>query len=210
MPSRRRRIEKNTEIQKPGAAVNQKINAEALNRPVDAAKIKNGWGGSQLMPDGLVGPKIQCDATPDVGDQTAVDLHLPDRLDPSMRAGVLATIAQASPDLRQAFLDELAGHLAIPSKTIHNPIGWLHSLIRRYRDGDVVLAMAPQVSEQRQRRQRHLERMNAGSEVAPHADLPSVLPEPAKAESEVQRNERQRLKELRASFQAPVKQGGSL
>ena len=119
--------------------------------------------------------------------------------------------AQASPELRQAFLDELAGHLLIPNKTIHNPVGWLHSLIRRHKDGFVALALAPQVAEQRARRQRHQERLANAAMPVPSsatADLSYAAPEQVAVESEVQRTERQRLKELRASFGA--KRGGAL
>lgn len=206
----RRRIEKDSEIQKPETAVNKKNDAAAPMRAIRDAFEASGGGGGLSSGIAPVDSEIQSDGKPGDGDLAAVELHLPDRLDPSMRAGVLATIAQASPDLRQAFLDELAGHLAIPSKTIHNPIGWLHSLIRRYRDGDVVLAMAPQVAELRLRRQRHLERLSAMTPVQAGAERSPPMADPSKSESEVQRTERQRLKELRASFQAPAKQGGSL
>lgn len=206
MPSRCRRIEKDSENHKPETAVNKKNDAGAPSRAVGDVFEASG-GKAEKTP---VEPEIQSDCKPRGGNLEEVELHLPDRLDPSMRAGVLATIVQASHDLRQAFLDELAGHLAIPSKTIHNPIGWLHSLIRRYRDGDVVLAMAPQVAELRLRRHRHLERLSAMTPVQAGAELSPPTAEPSKGESEVQRTERQRLKELRASFQAPAKQGGSL
>lgn len=144
------------------------------------------------------------------GRAMASELILPERLDPSHHAGVVATVCQAPQGLRQAFLDELAGHLAIPGKTIHNPTGWLHALIRKHQSGFVALAMAPQIAELRLRRQRHDERQaNAGA--AQPALGPTCEGESQSAgadnDSEVRRKHRQRLLELRSAYVA--NKGGS-
>jgi len=104
----------------------------------------------------------------------------------------------------RAFLDELAGHLAIPGKTIHNPAGWLHSLVRRHAEGFVALAMAAQIADMRARQRRHQERL-AGSVArssSPDAAGNSRVQEGATAatDSEVKRVHRQRLLELKVAF----------
>ena len=191
----RRRIE-NSKIQETETAVDQKIDGNGTNRGDDAIlNGKQGVGGGEAEKS-PVGPEIQS-APP------STNLHLPDRLESSLRAGVLATVAQAAPELQQDFLDELAGHLAIPNKTIHNPIGWLHALIRKHQSGFVALALAPQIAELRHRRQRHEERLASAGAAQPDQGPSRVgVPESVgmDQDSEVRREHRQRLQELRAAF----------
>lgn len=152
-----------------------------------------------------VGPENQSEQSVDEIRTQAAPLILPERLDQSHHAGVLATVGQAPQDLQQAFLDELAGHLAIPNKVIHNPTGWLHGLIRKHQSGFVALALAPQIAELRQRRQRHEERLaNADTAQADLAPAREGETESADVDhdSEVRREHRQRLQELRAAFVA--------
>nr|WP_145549990.1 hypothetical protein [Variovorax boronicumulans] len=78
-------------------------------------------------------------------------LVYPSALASAALPGVLEVLAQAPEHLRQPLLDELQGQLLIPSKTIHNPAGWLLGLIRRCGDGSR-LALAKQVAQDRQRR----------------------------------------------------------
>ena len=196
----RRRIE-NSKIQETETAVDQKIDGNGTNRG-DDADFGDGQGvGSSEAEKSPVDPEIQ-------SEPPSTDLHLPDRLEPSLRAGVLATVAQAAPELQQVFLDELAGHLAIPNKTIHNPIGWLHALIRKHQSGFVALALAPQVAEQRLRQQRHQERLAKTVQSASQEPAAAPVTELAPIESEIKRAHRQRLQELRASFEA--KRGGQV
>lgn len=141
----------------------------------------------------------------------AGQLVLPRQLDASLHKAVLATVASAPHELRQAFLDELAGHLAIPGKVIHNAPGWLHGLIRNHREGRVVLAMAPQVAAQRKRLQLHQERIAGAATVGrsePSSYVSAVSPQQLDqagephAPSDAQRAAVERLNELRKEFEA--------
>jgi hypothetical protein len=200
----RRRVEI-SESQKPETAVIQKIDDKGVIRATGGVLDSSEGVGCHGDKKSLLGPENRSNDCLTEPDQTNSDLILPERLDPACHAGVLATVSQASPELRQSFLDELAGHLSIPSKTIHNPVGWLHSLIRRHKDGFVALALAPQVAEQRARNQRFQERIAATASVQRAPVESSTASVQTVSESEVQRTERQRLKELRASFS--VKRG---
>lgn len=200
----RRRVE-NSEIQKSETAVDQKIDGNGANCGHAADLAHNQGVGSTVTEKSPVGPENQSEQSANEIRTQAAPLILPERLDHSHHAGVLATVGQAPQDLQQAFLDELAGHLAIPNKVIHNPTGWLHGLIRKHQSGFVALALAPQIAELRQRRQRHEERLaNAGT--AQPDLVPAREGEPESADvdhdSEVRREHRQRLQELRAAFVA--------
>jgi hypothetical protein len=163
--------------------------------------IGPGWSKKPTAdPENQSAPQ-QDDAAP-----KPVDLHLPDRLEPSLRAGVLATVAQAKPELQQDLLDELAGHLAMPNKTIHNPIGWLHTLIRKQAEGFVALALAPQVAEQRRSFQRHQERLAKAVTSASQEPAAATATGQPSPDSEIKRTHRRKLQELRATFDA--KRGG--
>lgn len=210
-PSRRRvEISEITENQKSETAVVQKIDAKASIRTTDVGQIEDGWSANQAA----VGPDIPAEALSFSNRRSLEGLIFPNQLDASLRGGVLATLTQAPVELRQAFLDELAGHLANPNKTIHNPAGWLHRLIQRHSEGFVALAMADQVAELRARQLRHQERMaGAGAlpTVSSQNDKPSGPQGPgtdlAPEDSEIKRVNRQRLLELKAAF-ATQQRGG--
>lgn len=53
-------------------------------------------------------------------------LEYPEALTRLHRQGVKHILRGVAADLRQPLLDELAGHLSLPGKTISNPAGWLH------------------------------------------------------------------------------------
>src|SRR3990167_5315636 len=151
--SRRRRVEKD-ETERPKATVVHQIDDGGSPQEV-GGDPSNTVGIHECKP-GKSPASLECPSGQEpksIGKQ-ATELVLPSRLDASLRAGVLATVTQAPSELRQAFLDELAGHLAIPSKKIHNPAGWLHSLIRRHGQCNEALGM-----EQRVRQRRHQERL---------------------------------------------------
>lgn len=139
-------------------------------------------------------------------DWSTQQLILPELLDVAMHSAVLATVSKAPSELRQSFLDELAGHLAIPNKTIHNPAGWLHCLIQRHATGSVDLAMASQVAHFRLRKRQHQERMAValasslkdGTGVINEARL--LGKEEGASDSEVKKIHRLRLHELKAQF----------
>jgi hypothetical protein len=179
-----------------GVAGSGMSGAGALEREVEAGGPRSG-----TSPGGHESPSAR--SVVPFGD--GVDgLILPKQLEASLHAGVLAAASQAPTELRQSFLDELAGHLAIPGKTIHNPAGWLHSLVRRHAEGFVSLAMAAQIADMRARQRRHQERL-AGSVArssSPDAAGNSRVQEGATAatDSEVKRVNRQRLLELKVAF----------
>lgn len=208
METGRRRRDENQEIRNTETANNQKIDAEAPNRAFADVFECGGGVGSQDVEKRTVAPEFQTTHSAETESLTpGQQLALPDLLDASLHASVLSTVAKAPGELRQAFLDELAGHLAIPTKKIHNPAGWLHSLIRRHADGFVALAMAPQVADLRARRQRHQDRManvaNAPAHPVPQAsNIQTGADETAAVDSEVKRVNRQRLLELAAAFSA--------
>ncbi len=131
-------------------------------------------------------------------EQAATSLVYPRSLDAAYLNGVRSVVAQAPAIHRQALLDELEGQLCIQGKTIHNPPGWLMGLIRQYRDGDVVLAMAEAVSAERTRRlriQHQVERSLQGVAVPPTEPEVTAAADPAVVEAA-----RQKLKELRAGL----------
>ena len=69
--------------------------------------------------------------------------------------GVRRTLATAPAAIHQALLDELEGQLGLQGKTIHNPPGYLHALIRRHASGTLDLAMADKVAADRSQRAHH-------------------------------------------------------
>jgi len=223
----RRRIESLENKERPNSetAVEQKNAENGPEWASERAKQVSRWGDSVTGKKSLKSPEIKQEAIrpkppSDPSQARAPDLHpgliLPVGLDASTKQAILGTITQASPDLRQSFLDELAGHLSIPTKTIHNPAGWLHSLIRRHREGFVALAMAEQVAGLRVKRQQHDARMAgiASGPVDAKAAAATTSQEPVSGEadlegpSESKRINLQRLEELKASFAAKAKTGG--
>ena len=131
-------------------------------------------------------------------------LTLPAALAPEWHAAVQQTLASAPQSIQQALLDELAGQLAIAGKTIANPPGYLHALIRKHATGTLVLAMADQVATARSDRHRHqaaLDRALNGlqDEKKPSAGTREV---PTGSDSVAAMNARERLRELRKQFKA--------
>lgn len=204
LPGRRR-------IPRPGAqkkdtAVVVETGWEATGQSAESAfgdRVGMGQGRSKETP---ADPQHRLAPQQDKAAPKPLELHFPDRLEPSLRAGVLATLAKAKPELRQDLLDELAGHLAMPNKTIHNPIGWLHTLIRKQAEGFVALALAPQVAEQRRRHQRHQQRLAKAVTSATQEPATATAAAQPSSDSEIKRTHRQKLQELRATFDA--KRGG--
>jgi hypothetical protein len=201
--SRRRRVEKDETERRKATVVHQ---IDDGGSPQEVGGDPSNAVGCHVRKSGKSPASLECPAGQEprsIGKQ-ATELVLPSRLDTSLRAGVLATVAQAPSELRQAFLDELAGHLAIPSKKIHNPAGWLHSLIRRHAEGFVALAMAPQVADLRARQRRHQERLAGVVACSTEQQMPTSTQgrevEAAPLDSEIKRTHRQRLLELKAAF----------
>ena len=79
-----------------------------------------------------------------------VDLAMPRNLDAAWHEAVRRTVAEAPADARQALLDELEGQLGIEGKVIHNPPGYLHTLICKHVRGELTLALAEKVAATRQ------------------------------------------------------------
>lgn len=122
-----------------------------------------------------------------------VELIFPGSLSETVFAGLRDALRLAPPGQRQQLLDELQGQLLIPTKTIHNPVGWMLGLIRRCAGGNAVLALAEQVA--RDREQRRARQLAAASKAEAASAASSGVPE----------SERQRLRSLRAEF---VKKAG--
>jgi hypothetical protein len=123
-------------------------------------------------------------------------LVMPEKLDPALHEGALRIVAKVSAEVQQDLLDELAGHLGLPRKTIDNPLGWLSTLVQRAQDGSLVLTMAPAIAASRARRQKVAERLPA---LAPSACAPAA-PDPEAAERAEQA--RAKLRELRNGMAA--------
>jgi hypothetical protein len=214
----RRRVEI---IKKPGyrdseTTADQEIKATGSMAATVSNLSAGRWGGSHSQGKALKTPEIKppsfleiTKVTVSERSELAAGLVIPDTLASHMRVGLLATVAWAPADMQQPFLDELAGQLAIPGKTIHNPIGWLHSLIRRHGEGFVALAMAPQVAAQRMAYQRHQARMaqTVASASTNDAPLPSSgaalingAPAAQVVDSEAKRVGLDRLRELKQAF----------
>jgi hypothetical protein len=126
----------------------------------------------------------------------ATALVMPEKLNPALHDGALRIVWTAPAGVQQDLLDELAGHLGMPRKTIDNPLGWLSTLVQKAQDGSLVLTMAPVIAAARARRQEAAERLPV---LAPMACAPTA-PDPEAAERAEQA--RARLRELRAGMAA--------
>jgi len=137
--------------------------------------------------------------------QPAVNNHglvLPSRLDKAWHQAVLGTVAQAPEAIRQALLDELDGQLGIAGKTIHNPAGWLHTLVRRHASGTLDLAMAEKVAADRQSRERIAKAIERAQAQPPQPAQTTNVNTDAPQLSESAKQARARLRELRAGLVA--------
>jgi hypothetical protein len=125
---------------------------------------------------------------------TAVDalagLIFPKALDDTVLAGIRAALLQAPVDQRQPLLDELQGQLLIPTKTIHNPVGWMLGVMRNLRQG-ATLALAHQVA--RDRAHHTAFQRQVATAVPPANPIPVSDPQ-------AREDARQRLNALRADF----------
>ncbi len=127
-------------------------------------------------------------------------LQLPMALPTEWHAAVRQTLLTAPQEVRQQLLDELEGQLGISGKTITNPPGYLHALIRKHAQGALVLALADQVAAARTQRARHQALLEQQAQQAPARIDPTPSTQPN--DSEVARQSRERLKELRRQFVA--------
>ena len=101
--------------------------------------------------------------------------------------------------MRQLLLDELEGQLGIAGKTIANPPGYLHALIRRYAQGDLVLAMADQVAAVRAQRERSKKAIDQ-AQMTPAVPATESSPNATTADSLIAQQSLERLRELRRQF----------
>lgn len=129
-------------------------------------------------------------------------LVLPSRLDKAWHQAVLNTVMQAPKAIRQALLDELDGQLGIPGKTIHNPAGWLRTLVRRYARGTLELAMADKIAADRKSRERIAKAIERAHAQPPQPAQTTNADADAPQPSETARQARARLRELRAGLAA--------
>lgn len=124
-----------------------------------------------------------------VGDELD-GLIFPTWLPATVLTGMRDALLQAPADLRQQLLDELQGQLQIPTKTIHNPVGYLLGLIRGCRNG-AVLALAETVAFDRERRTAVQQQRQAA--MSPAEDSPIASPQ-------VREEARARLQALRQEY----------
>lgn len=129
-------------------------------------------------------------------------LVLPARLDKAWHQAVLNTVMQAPEVIRQALLDELDGQLGITGKTIHNPAGWLHTLVRRHASGTLELAMADKMAADRQSRERIAKAVERARSQSPQSESIPITSSADAQPSETARQARERLRELRAGLAA--------
>ena len=142
---------------------------------------------------------------PDIVDQGTADLVFPQELDPTFLRSVSSVLVKVPAAQRQPLLDELGGQLRMQGKTIHNPAGWLMGLIRQQRlGGNVVLAMANKVAEDRKYRQRVQHQVALATR---GEGMPSTAPEPGQtADPVVRREALLKLSMLRAAMVAKAGQ----
>ncbi|MDZ7903929.1 MAG: hypothetical protein U5L01_15990, partial [Rheinheimera sp.] len=134
---RRSRVEENPENQEAEALSDDLFETASEAGTIEAARSIGANG-----PQGLEG-------------QPTIALVPPGRLDPALRPGALRIAAKAPPELRQAVLDELEGHLGLPRKSIANPLGWLHAVVEQALADTLTLTMAEGVAAARVHRRRH-------------------------------------------------------
>jgi hypothetical protein len=134
---------------------------------------------SQAMPaieqstTGVVLKVPPIDAGP-VGNAEADTLIFPKALDEGWHSAVRTALKAAPIVIRQPLLDELEGQLTL--KQIHNPPGWLHTLIGKHRQGALVLSMAGKVAADREQRAHVLAQLARVANAAPRE-----LPKPVSA-----------------------------
>ena len=85
-----------------------------------------------------------------------VRLVMPSALDASLHETARRTVAALPAPEQQVLLDELAGQMI--AKSIANPIGYLHALVKKHKEGELVPAMAEKVAADRECRAKALAR----------------------------------------------------
>jgi hypothetical protein len=110
-----------------------------------------------------------------------VALVMPPRLDPALHDSAMSVMAGLDVQIQQLLLDELAGHMASPHKPVRSPLGFLHTITSKQRDGTLIATMAQEVALARSRQAqvvKAVELAAQGSDQAGDAvTLPSVNPE---------------------------------
>ena len=93
---------------------------------------------------------------PPVPEAQGSPLVMPSALDASLHETATRTVATLEAAQQQMLLDELAGQMAV--KNITNPIGYLHVLVKKHKEGSLVPAMAEKVAADRVNRAKALAR----------------------------------------------------
>ena len=93
---------------------------------------------------------------PPVPEAQGSPLVMPFALDASLHETATRTVATLEAAQQQMLLDELAGQMAV--KNITNPIGYLHVLVKKHKEGSLVPAMAEKVAADRVNRAKALAR----------------------------------------------------
>lgn len=135
----------------------------------------------------------------DAAEELNANLSMPKALHPDWHVAVRQTLTAAPQEVRQLLLDELEGQLGIAGKTIANPPGYLHALIRRYAQGDLVLAMADQVAAVRAQRERSKKAIDQ-AQMTPAVPATESSPNATTADSLIAQQSLERLRELRRQF----------
>ena len=81
-------------------------------------------------------------------------LVMPKELNAVLHDAARRTLACIKPGEQQMLLDELAGQM--DAKNIANPIGYLHALVKKHKDGGLVPAFAKAVADERARLEKLL------------------------------------------------------
>ena len=120
-------------------------------------------------------------------------LVMPQTLNSVLHDAARRTVACIKPGEQQMLLDELAGQMG--AKSIANPIGYLHALVKKHKDGGLVPAFAKSVADDRAHREKLLA-LQAQRESAAGAAPKVSKQEVAEAKA--------RLRKLRAAMEAGV------
>jgi hypothetical protein len=137
---------------------NQSITPPPARVREDVAAVDK---SGQLGRRGLESPESQQpedppDATQNKteGDEVDTDAALvfPAALDQGAHRAAMQVLQSVPQALRQSLLDELAGAMASPRTSIHNPVAWLMTLAGKANKGTLVLTLADQVAATRRSR----------------------------------------------------------
>lgn len=110
-----------------------------------------------------------------------VALAMPPRLDPALHDSAMAVMAGLDVQVQQLLLDELAGHMSSPHKPVRSPLGFLHTITSKQRDGTLIATMAQEVAIARSRQAQVVKAVELAAQGSAQADaavtLPSANPE---------------------------------